>query len=360
MRVAMIITRGDEYGGSQLHVGYLSKHLISYGISTTVITGSTGNFTSYLSKEGIPFIQVAKLVRSISIVRDVLSIKRLTKILNQGQFDLVTGHGSKAGFIGAIASKLSKTPFIFTAHSWPFLQTTSSWSRNLYIPLCKLICAFSTRVICVSEHTKQVAIDNRLGAQSLFPIVPNGIPDIRHRERTASRSFDVTMVARFAAPKNHVLLLEAISLLEGVTLALIGDGPNRGIIERIISERGLEDRVTLFGELEDVSDVLLDSSILILTSYSEGLPLAILEGMCAGLPIIATDIGGIPELVKHNKNGFLVNNNANQLACYIKKMLDSPTLRKEMGAHGRELYQSNYTVEIMTRKTNEIYQSVVV
>jgi len=355
----MIITRGDEYGGSQLHVGYLSKHLISYGISTTVITGSTGNFTSYLSNEGIPFIQVSELVRSISIVRDVLSIRRLTKILNQGQYDLVTGHGSKAGFIGAIASKLSKTPFIFTAHSWPFLQTTSPLSRNLYIPLCKLICAFSARVICVSEYTKQVAIENRLGAQSLFPIIPNGIPDIRHKELSARRPFDVTMVARFAAPKNHVLLLEAINLLEGVTLALIGDGPNKVIIERMIFKYGLKNRVTLFGELEDVSNVLLDSNILILTSYSEGLPLTILEGMCAGLPIIASNIGGIPELVEHNNNGFLVNNNANQLACYIKMMLDNPTLRKEMGARSRKLYQSNYKIEIMARKTNEIYQSVV-
>jgi glycosyltransferase involved in cell wall biosynthesis len=173
----------------------------------------------------------------------------------------------------------------------------------------------------------------------------------------------MVMAARFQAQKDHETLIKSLIPLkdENIHLQLLGDSTETlQFIHALVEESGLREKVTFVGFTSEVQRYLQQADICLLISHSEGLPLSILEAMSIGLPIIASNVGGICKQVKQGYNGFLVEKkDVQDLTEKIKLLMNSPTLRREMGKNSRSLYEQEFQLDKMVDKTIAVYQSIL-
>ncbi len=186
-------------------------------------------------------------------------------------------------------------------------------------------------------------------------------PTCRPEQRPGTHAVPTLITAaRFAPPKDHLLLLEALSGIQGDwRLLLVGDGPTRCKVEQAAVALGLADRIAFLGTRGDTDELLAQADLFILPSKWEGLPLSILEAMRAGLPVIATDTGGVAEAVSDGVTGYLTPpGDAATLRDRIQRLIGSRDLLLAMGAAGRSRYEQDFRIETMVQKTVAVYREV--
>jgi glycosyltransferase involved in cell wall biosynthesis len=364
MRIGLVITRGDEFGGAQLHVSYIAKYLAQKGYRVDVITGTTGAFTDRLSQQGAKITKITSLSRSVNFFNDFAAVYSLTKLLAQTHFDLVSAHSSKAGFVAALSARLTNTPVIFTAHSWPFLQGRSPFANQIYRIFSYLTCYMANRVVCVCAHDYELISQSKFITGEKFSVIHNGVPDLsapvrEKKPRDTEASCRLVMVARLAHPKDPALLLRVMSEFRGTSLTLVGDGPGRAALEKLAHHLKIEERVTFIGESPAPERFVATADIVLLITRSEGLPLAVLEGLRAGKPVIATAVGGIPEVITDGDQGFLVKPNCHSdLSSKLRILVHDQSLRNKMGTCARRTYETYFSDKTMLSRTHAIYRDI--
>jgi glycosyltransferase involved in cell wall biosynthesis len=170
------------------------------------------------------------------------------------------------------------------------------------------------------------------------------------------------MVARFKEQKDQTTLLEAIAQLENkeIHLDLIGSGSLLESCQKLARSLGIAERISFCGARTDVPELLAQAQIFVLSTHYEGLPISILEAMRAGLPVVATSVNGIPELVDHGTTGFLVPRaDVKALALALKTLTEFPALRQSMGEAGRQKFLQEFTVESMIASIEAVYQKIL-
>ncbi len=212
---------------------------------------------------------------------------------------------------------------------------------------------------------KEIAEMHRLNKDKI-PLIYNPVDTDRFTRKNAKKVFEglvLCCVARFYRQKNHRLLIEAFNKAQGAVpgmrLLLVGDGELRGEIKKQIRDCGLEHKVVLTGNVTDVEAYLAGSDIFILSSDFEGTPLSVVEAMCAGLPVIATAVDGVPDIISNTINGILVEaRNSGALAQAIIDLAQDSALREEMGRKNIEAAKQ-YDVKIITAKYEALYDKTV-
>lgn len=197
------------------------------------------------------------------------------------------------------------------------------------------------------------------------PVIYNGIPTARFarpaRERTAgARGLVLLHIGRFAPQKNHRLLVEGCALASreypSMQLWLVGEGPLRAEVERLVREKGLEERVLFLGVRSDVPELLAAADIFVLPSDWEGLPLVVVEAMAAGKPVIASAVGGVPELIEQERTGMLVPaGDPEALAQAILRLARDPELRRRVGEAARASAVERFDIGRTAREYGELY-----
>jgi glycosyltransferase involved in cell wall biosynthesis len=364
MRIVYIITRADEIGGVQVHVRDLALALHRSGHEVTVLSGAPGPLFDQLRAGGVLSESVPELVRPIAPWHDAVAVQQLAAILRRLQPDLVSTHSSKAGWLGRIASRLSGVPVVFTAHGWPFTGNAPRFQRWLYPRLERLAAPLADHIITVSDHDRAIALEKRIASEHQITRIHNGVIDDpgTHQVRPESGPARVVMTGRLSPQKNHAGLLRALAGLRHLewVLELIGDGPARTDLIEMARTSGIEDRVHLLGARNDVADILGRADIYTLVSHWEGFPRSILEAMRAGLPVLATAVGGVAEAVQHGKTGFLVPHaNDKELATRLEQLITDRALRQRLGVAGRQSYEEHFRFELMLQRTMAIYANVV-
>jgi glycosyltransferase involved in cell wall biosynthesis len=218
---------------------------------------------------------------------------------------------------------------------------------------------YSSAIVNVSEANRTLALRHGISTPERQVTIWNGIPDSPHRAKPGeSGTPSIIMVGRFAEQKDQRLLLRAFADLNcPAKLQFAGDGPSRASVVSEVSQLGLMDRVEFLGQRFDVAGLLERAHIFALATKWEGFPLSILEAMRAGLPVIASNVGGVPEAVTDGKTGFIVEpSNVNMLHDRLQELVASPALRQKMGQEGRKRYESLFTLEPMLQKTLTVYQ----
>jgi glycosyltransferase involved in cell wall biosynthesis len=354
-RLCHLITRADSIGGAQVHVLEISRRLRLVGLDVSVLSGPSGVFSQELERQGVPHVELPHLVRAIGPINDVRGYREIVEALGRLRPDLVMLHSSKAGWLGRLACKRLGIPAVFTAHGWAFTEGTNPVLRQCYRFAEWLAGRWADRVITVSDYDRNLAIRNRVLDEETVVTVHNGVQDVTLARAPAGRQPPkIIVVARMDVPKEHALLLDALASLaqEAWTLELIGDGPHRAALEAQAKALGIADRVQFLGSRNDVAERLADAQLFILPSRWEGLPRSILEAMRAGLPVIASDVGGIPECVEHGVTGYRVpRGSVEEMARHIQMLLRDPQRRAEMGAAGRGAYERQFTLARMLRQT---------
>jgi len=361
MNICFLITRSDSIGGAQVHVRDLATSLKKSGHLVSVGVGGRGPFVSELEKAGIPCYSLSHLQRAVHPYQDLLAFLEIRSLLKKLRPDIVATHSSKAGWIGRLAGYTQGIPTVFTAHGWAFTVGVPKLSRILYLGAERAVGKLSSKIITVSEYDRFLALRYRVGKPDNVVTIHNGIPDITDEYRACRNNPPpkIIMVARFDKQKDQGSLIKALVDLRQCNweLDLVGDGPLRGIVERECNDLGLSHRVHFHGQHGDVGKLLAESNIFVLASNWEGLPLSVLEAMRAGLPVIATDVGGVREAVVDGQTGYLYpRGDITTLSKHIKRLILDEQLQMNMGNQGRMRYEKNFKLENMVKRTLSVYQ----
>lgn len=359
MRILYVITKAEQ-GGAQIHVRDLIAHLPA-GFTAVLATGEKGFLCDEAAKLGVPVRVVPGLIGPIQPAKDIRALLGLMKIIREETPDIVHAHTSKAGWLARFAGRFTRTPTVFTAHTWSFADGIPRLQRWTSVPLEYLAAMCSSNIVTVSEANRAMARRRAIGRSQSMVCIWNGVPDVRERACPGLRShLTLITAARFATQKDHSLLLKALASVEGEwRLLLVGEGPTQVDVKKLACELGLAQRIEFLGARADVDALLACADLFILPTKWEGLPLSILEAMRAGLPVIATDVGGVGEAVQDGITGYLTPpGNAEQLRRRIQELICFPARLQVMGSAARRRYEEHFRIETMVQKTVSIYRKL--
>jgi glycosyltransferase involved in cell wall biosynthesis len=364
LRIAFVITRSDAIGGAQIHVRDLAGALHDEGHAVRVFVGGQGPFVEALQARGVEVEPLRHLVAPLRPLTDARAVVELRRALVRFGPKLVTLHSSKAGALGRLATRGLGAKVVYTAHGWPFVDAVPPVQAAVYRRVEQLAAPLCDRIITVSEHDLDLARRAGVGTAAQLVRVHNGVHDVAAslQARPGEGPPRLVVVARLDVPKDPFTLLRALSALSAQpwTLEWIGDGPRRAAAEQLAAALGLADRCRFVGARDDVAERLAQASILVLPTDREGLPLCVLEGMRAGLPVVASAVGGIPEAVLPGRTGFLVPPaDARALARALASLLDDAALRTRLGAEGRRRYLDCFSFAQQRAATLDVYRSLL-
>ena len=359
MKIIYVITKWKEHGGAQYHVRLLAERMQSVGHEVLVVSGPEGHRAEQPQSSSIEDRIIPTMGRGINLIKDFQALLSLVRILRKEKPDLVSGHSSKAGLLGAIASRVSGIPYVYTAHSWAFLQSSSRLRNTLYLFLWRTLGRLVRHVICVSDFDRKIALQYGIVQSENTWTVLNGLVDLENDSEPISRfSGDVRAISvgRLSEPKDFPFLISVIARTEQIFLDIVGQGPQRGYLERLIKDLDVGNRVRFLGDRKDVPELMSGYDLVVLMSKSEGLPFVVLEGMRALKPVVASRVGGIGEVIIDGETGFLVDiGDSETLFSRLTQLADNANLRKKLGEAGRERFLNKFLVEPMFSKTINIY-----
>ena len=360
-RILYLVTRAER-GGAQTHVLDLACSMRP-DFEVSVATGEEGFLTEACRERAIPVYVLPHLQREVRPIADARAFREIWQLIRKLRPDLLHLHTFKAGFLARLAGRILRIPSVYTIHAWLYgTAAVSRFSTALSGPCERLAARWCERIITVSRAGARVARRHRIGSPSKLVTIHNGLPDCSEQARLSPTETPViTMVARFIEGKDHDLLLRAFARTpKGPRLRLVGDGPTRASVESLAHELGIQEQVDFLGNRDDVASLLATSDVFVLASRSEMLPISILEAMRAGLPVIASDVGGVGEAIAHNENGFLVpSGSVSALAQALTDLTNDYALRLRMGQAGRQRFTRQFLSSSMHERTRCIYRDVL-
>ena len=364
MKIVYLVTRADPIGGAQIHVRDLAVAVQAQGHSPTVVISGEGPFVADLRARGIPVVLLRHLIAPMRPLRDLRALGEVLATLRKLQPDLLTAHGAKVGILGRLASRSLGVPLVVTVHGWACAPGTPPVQAAVSRGLERLIGSLATRIITVSDFDRRFGIEARLAPENRLVTVHNGMPDIASslRAEPGRTPPRMIMIGRFEPQKDHATLLRALAELQAHAweLDLVGDGLLRPEMEALAASLGIAERVRFLGQRTDVERLLAQAQVGVLVSKWEGFPLSILEAMRAGLPVVASRVGGVDEAVQDGHTGFVVpRENVGELRDRLGGVLQSSELRTQLGASGRQRYEQHFTLDHMVAKTLAVYQEVL-
>ena len=362
MRIVYIITKAAPIGGAQIHVRDLAAAVAGRGHTPMVITSGSGTFIDDLRRLNIPVVILEHLTAPIRPLSDLRALREIRSSLATLKPDLIAAHSSKAGILARVAARSLGVPVVFTVHGWAFTEGVPPLQAALYRQVERLVGPLASRIITVSEYDRRLGLAARVAPADRLVTVHNGMPDVGPdlRADPARSPARLVMVARYGAQKDHPTLLRALAELRGHAweLDLIGDGPLMAQTEALAADLGVADRVHFLGQRNDVDRILAAAQVCLLITNWEGFPLSILEAMRAGLPVVASAVGGVAESVRDGETGYLVPRGAvAPLRERIERLLTDPGLRGLLGANGRSRFEQDFTLEASVARTLAVYRA---
>ena len=358
-KILFVITK-SVWGGAQKYVYDLAVNLPKDQFEPVVAGGGQGMMAEKIISAGLPYLEIKSFQRDINIWKEIVSFFEIIKILFKIKPDIVHVSSSKAGgiaglaiFIYSVAKKAAKPflllghkgksyekapppslPFaIFTVHGWAFLENRSRWQVWLIKLASKITCLFYDKIICVSRNDYNEALKNKIASARKMVVIHLGINPTNYdfQERTENK-FVVGTIGEATKNKGHKYLLEAEKYFPALKFNIISNIPN-------------------------AARYLKNFDIFVLPSLKEGLPYVVLEAGLAGLPVVASNVGGVPEIIENGKDGLLVPPaNPEELAKAIKKLIGDKNLRENLAKNLCEKITKEFSLEKMLKETILLYK----
>jgi glycosyltransferase involved in cell wall biosynthesis len=372
-------------GGPTLHVSYLSARLRERGYETILVAGTVGQgeqSMAYVAEElGVPVVTIPHLHRDISPVRDLLATMRLARILRAERPTILHTHTAKAGAVGRAAALLagrSRPPIIVHTFHGHVLRGYfgRSWT-GFFRLLERQLARITDALVAVSPEVRDELVALGVAPASKFRVIRLGIeldarisPDGTARAETRramgipDRRFVVGWIGRMTGVKRTDAVLRGFRALrdEGIdaVLCMVGDGPDRDGVEELAGELGVIRHCLFPGYQEDVGSFFSAFDVFVLPSGSEGTPVTAIEALASGCPVVATRVGGVPDVVDDGVDGFLVEPAAaDELASRLVQLARDPELRARMGDAGRERMRTRYAVDRLVDDVDRLYRELL-
>lgn len=311
-----------------------------------------------------------KIKGEINPILDIIAIKNLVKIVKKEKIDIISSQGFKATFLSAIAGKLTSVPTVSTVHTFLFSPLWSKKRIKIYKLVARLLFKYIRKIIVVSrsigrelenigvDKNKIVVIYNGISCSMQYKNIDISIT--KEKLGFKKESFVVGNISRFVPHKGIEYFLKAIpeviNKYPQIRFLLVGDGPEKENILNIISCLHIENLLTILPYQKNIEDVLGIIDILVVSSVTEGLPYTVLEAMLYGIPVVATEVGGIPEIIEDEKDGILIPPyNASKISEKIINLFEDESKRKKISYYGRKKIMESFTEDIMIKKTEDVY-----
>lgn len=372
IKVVHIVTRMNT-GGVAVLLSELVTGMDSERFQVHLITGSCSpGEEDYLRARALDLQQISipTMQRSLKPFQDLKAFFQITKELKRLKPDIVHTHTSKAGLLGRVAARIAtpKARIIHTFHGHLLNGYFSKPVTHLITFSERALARISDILISMGNAVKANLLEAKIGKlqqfQVAFPGVRENKPTSRNLEATKfkvehSQNVIFTFVGRLSQIKRCDRIIEtAIQVTDHIPapyFLIIGDGELRNSLE--IQARGLP--IKFLGWESHTEDWLAISDAAILLSDNEAVPLAMIEAGLAGLPVIATNVGSMGDVVENGINGFLVSPIINEIAAKIVTLSESPELRGTLGDKGKELARHSFSIETMIKRHEEIYSQAI-
>ncbi|MEA3464082.1 MAG: glycosyltransferase family 4 protein [Patescibacteria group bacterium] len=404
--ILYLITQ-SELGGAQRYIFDLAENLRNeFNIAVAVgEQGATGELVQKLKEEKFKLSKINKsaienrqskifiiphLKRAISPIKDLKALIEIIKLIKKLKPDIIHLNSSKISILGSISKlflkiltfnskfKIQNSKFIYTVHGWVFNEPLPIWKKLFYKYTEKFTAILKDKIICVSEFDKQTAIKEKICNPKKLITIHNGIKPINFlpQEQARQKLFStihplinkegglggeviIGSIGNLYKTKGFEYLIQAAKILkEKFLILIIGEGPERKNLEQLIKRYQLQNHIILTGKIDNAAELLPAFDIYACSSIKEGLSYTIIEAMQAGLPIVATKVGGNPELIIDNKTGLLTElKNTGILAKKIQELINNPELRQKLGKQAKIKSRENFNLEKMIKETRKVYKN---
>jgi glycosyltransferase involved in cell wall biosynthesis len=402
MKTILYLITQSELGGAQCYIFDLAKSLVSdfeisvafgplrHSHSEASEQGADGYLTEKLNKLGVKYYTIKHLKRDISPLNDFLAIFEIIKLIKKIKPDIVHLNSSKISILGSLAAAYLKlishiknstfdirhSTFVYTVHGWVFNEPLSPAKKLFYKYAEKFTAYFKDKIICISKLDYEIAKSQLKIPEKKLTLIHHGIKPINFLSREEAikilnsklnpeysgqnSKLIIGTIANLYKTKGLEYLIEAIKILATYNLQLttiiIGAGEERKNLENLIKKYNLEKNIFLLGSIKNAAEYLKAFDIYVSSSVKEGFPYSILEAMQVGLPIVATNVGGIPEMITDGKNGLLVEpKNPKESAEKIKILIENENIKNILGAQAQKDAKEKFGIEKMIEKTKEVY-----
>lgn len=380
LRILRVITRLNV-GGPAQHVTILTAGLDPARYESWLVSGSEhpaeGSLIDYARAHGVEPIVVSDLVPTASLgPRDVRAFRRLYRIMRNRRPHIVHTHTAKAGFLGRLAGRLARVPIV--VHTYHGHVLAGYYDRPMNVALRRMEQALARMTDClvaVSERVRDDLVALGVAEASRVRVIPLGLEldpflasDPLRGQFRREWGLDPThrlvgIVGRIFAIKNHRLFLEAAALVAkadpSARFIVVGDGDLRSKMEEHARTLGIAPLVVFTGWRRDLPRIYADLDVLVVSSNNEGTPVSAIEAMAAGKPVVATHVGGLPDLVADGRSGRLVPpGDAAALAWAVIELLANGAVRARMGCEGRATAQARYGATRLVADVGRLYDEL--
>ena len=305
-------------------------------------------------------------------LRNLDNIPRLLRYLRQHQIDLVHTQLEFANIMGTLAARLEQIPTLCTLHTFEDIDQSAKTTRRVRL-MWQVLRRFSQRIIAVSEEIRQYHIRQAYFDPDKIITLYNGINLSRFRQLPGSTRDDLGIpsdapllltVAVLRQPKGIQYMIEAmLAILTAVPdtrYVIVGDGEYAQPLQQLAQQQKVSDRIIFTGIRHDVPQLLAASDLFVLPTLLDALPTVLIEALAAGKPIVASDVGGVPEIVVHGRNGLLVPPaQPDELAQACLQLLLNGEMRAAMGCVGQEVAAQRFDIRNQVKRLGDIYLEIL-
>ncbi len=351
----------DGWGGQERRIAAEMAGMRARGHRVVLATRPSCRLRKEVTKDGVEVLELDMKGKF-----DLATIRRLARFIKTERIQVVDTHSGIDSWVGGLAAKLAGAPVLVrTRHLNNPLKR--HWLNFVhYLPDRIVTCGEAVRQRLVEEcgfpAGQVVSIPTGIDFTRFAPARPRG--EVRSELGIAEEAYLVLMVGVIRSVKRHEVALRAfrtlLDTLPGARLALAGEGPMREGMERLAAELGIAEQVRFLGHRDDIPDLMGAADALLLTSRSEGVPQAVTQALGLGLPVVATAVGGVPELVRHEETGLLIPpENPTAAAEALLQLAQDPALAARLGAAGRQHALAHFSLEAMLDQTESLFRALL-
>jgi glycosyltransferase involved in cell wall biosynthesis len=369
-------------GGPAIHTILLTKHLNNEWYRTTLISGSLhegeGDMSYLLNNNKDRHIFLPQLKREISFLTDLRILFKLLRIFRREKPDIVHTHTAKAGIVGRLAASFAGVHIrVHTFHGHVFHGYFSRIITLLFIWIEKFLTLISTRIIVISEKQKEdICYKYKIAAPDKVTVIPIGFEfhhirsnpkyrgTIKNNYKIPDNEIVISIIGRLTEIKNHDLFLEiAYHLLKQyptVHFLIIGDGHLRDQLTEKVVHLNLNNSIHFTGWISDIPKIYSNTDILLLTSINEGTPNTIIEAMYNKIPVVATNVGGVPDIISNGKDGFIIDSfHYNDFIPILIKLIYQPKFRSEIGEAAHKKVVTKFAAQRLVNDMKTLYHNLL-
>ena len=361
MRVLHVIARLNV-GGTARYITQLANELPKHGIETLVATGYVqGVEVEDPSAATIKLVRIKSLGRSINPVKDHLANRELQKMINEFKPDIIQSHTFKAGFI--VRARKQSVPIVHTFHGHLLDDPEfSGFKARVITAIERRLAKKSSKLVSVGQRVADELVELNVGVKAQYISIAPGVKELSITPRTdALKNLGITddgrpiigWIARVTGVKNPMRALDVARAIPTAHFVMAGGGD---LLEEVKEAAPSNVSVIGWAKAEDLFGV---SDLILSTSENEGMPIALIEAQLAGKPVVATDVGGVSEVIADHETGLVTNKNAGSIAAALNSLILDTQKRTQMGAIAASRARALFSVEQMINAHVSLYKSIV-